>query len=106
MHELSIWWIIAGMFVITTLLRWIPLCWVQGRELTPVVKRGLCAVPPAIFAALLMYALLAFASAPETAPRQGVAWLAAGLALGVTIRTRSMVWGSLVGLGLAYVMGL
>ena len=54
----DIFLIIAGMGLVTFALRFLPLVFLSGRSLNPLIERWLSLVPPAVMAALLAPELL------------------------------------------------
>lgn len=96
----SHWVIIAGMAVITYVLRAAPLV-IPWRRIDPRIERRLSYLPPALFAALIVPSLLA----PAGTLQGGIRLWAGLLGLAVGWRTRSIPITILAGLGTYALLG-
>lgn len=94
MSQTSFWIFYVIVLVVMLAYRCIPLFALKGRELSPKVSEALSLIAPAAFAALVANDLLDPTSEFDIVPL-----LAALVVILVAIKTNSLIWCALVGMG-------
>ncbi len=101
MHDVTFYVVlIAGMFAVTFPSRWVPLVVLPHVQIPPWIERWLRDIPTAIFAAMLLQALMPSAVTERTLPHYAPLWLGAATALALGRRTHSMLYGTAGGFGI------
>lgn len=99
MDQAVIFWTIVGMAVVTYLPRLLPVLFLSGRSLHPVIAAWLRLVPPAVLAAMLVPSLLVRGESVDLSSSNLFFW-AALIAFPVAWKWRSLSATVLVGMGL------
>lgn len=81
------------------LFRTVPLMVLRGRELPPALSRALGFIPPAAFAALVANDLFSPTMFDAGVWPAGIPLVAALCVIPVAIKTKSLVWSIIVGVG-------
>ncbi|MDR1855141.1 MAG: AzlD domain-containing protein [Azoarcus sp.] len=91
---------VAGLCAVTMFVsRVAPLFLLKGRALPPRLSRALNAIPPAAFAALVANDLFDMRLLQATDWRAFIPWLAAAPVALVALKTRSLLWCIVAGVG-------
>ena len=91
---------VAGLCAVTMFVsRVAPLFLLKGRALPPRLLMALNAIPPAAFAALVANDLFDVSVIQTDDWRAFIAWIAAVPVVAVALRTRSLLWCIVTGVG-------